>query len=128
MSTVYSFSEINFFIVVENQFVRTLVTELLNQFKPQRIYTESNFSVAIDRIPDIAPDIIFAGWTPFTDSIKLFKAIRFSPNESLSETPIIAVTSYSEKQYVIAARDLGMNEYLTLPLSANQFTPAFAIS
>jgi len=58
----------------------------------------------------------------------LFKAIRFSPNESLSETPIIAVTSYSEKQYVIAARDLGMNEYLTLPLSANQFTPAFAIS
>tara|TARA_B100000315_G_scaffold236682_1_gene252741 strand:+ start:11043 stop:11561 length:519 start_codon:yes stop_codon:yes gene_type:complete len=118
LSVAYNFSEITLFIVEENPFLREMLSDLLKQFKPKRIYTESKCDIAVERIAEIMPDIIFASWTPMSDIIHLFKNIRHSPNENLSEIPIIAITSYTEKKYVIAARDLGMSEYLALPLSA----------
>ncbi len=118
MSVAYNFSEITIFIVEENPFLRELLSDLLKQFKPKKIYTESKCDIALERITEIMPDIIFASWTPMSEIIHLFKNVRHSPNDNLSEIPIIAITSYTEKKYVIAARDLGMSEYLALPLSA----------
>ena len=118
MPIAYDFSELTIFIVEENSFQRELLSDLLKQFKPKRIYTEAKCDIALERISEIMPDIVFASWTPMSDIIHLFKSLRFNPNENLSEIPIIAIPSYTEKKYVIAARDLGMSEYLALPLSA----------
>ncbi len=118
MKTAYDLSEISIFIVEENSFLRQLLMDLLKEFKPKRVYTESRFDIALERVSEIMPDIIFAGWTPYSEIIHFFKGLRRSPNMELAVLPIITFSSYSEKNYVMAARDLGMNEYLALPLSA----------
>ncbi|MBL6931265.1 MAG: response regulator [Rhodospirillales bacterium] len=62
-------------------------------------------------------DLIFSNWAPGHDELKFLNQIRDPETSPNPFVPIIIVTAYSEQPNVIAARDLGMTEFLAAPVS-----------
>ena len=66
------------------------------------------------------PDLVLIDWAPNFDGIGLLNKIRTDPESLNPFVPVIMVTAHSEATRVIEARDAGMTEYLTKPVSAKR--------
>ena len=72
---------------------------------------------AFQLFKDQQADLIFSNWVSGHDELKFLNQIR-NPDKSPNPfVPIIIVTAYSEQANVLAARDLGMTEFLASPVS-----------
>ena len=65
------------------------------------------------------PDIIIADWVmPIIDGLELTQMIRQPGANANPYVSIIMLTGHSERRKVVAARDAGVTEFLTKPVSA----------
>ncbi|WP_280113611.1 response regulator [Tepidicaulis marinus] len=74
-------------------------------------------------------DVIICGPLTHLDTgIKLAKAIRKSSAEAIRQLPIIMVSTAAVVEDIIAARDAGVTEFLTLPVSSEMLMTRIAHS
>ncbi len=108
-------------LVVERQLLmRRLVRDVIVQLgvPAGNIRVASDTGSAYEMFVDLTPDVILTDWAPMLDGIKFIHKIRNSADSSDPFVPIIVVTSFSELRHIVKARNVGMTEYLTKPISA----------
>ena len=108
-----------FLIVDPNAFMRSLIKNVLHGFGTEKFIEATDGADAFEKMDSLAPDIIFTEWMmePMDglDFTRLMRTGKDSPNPFV---PIIMTTAYSEMQRVVEARDAGITEFVTKPLSA----------
>lgn len=100
--------------------MRRLLRSMLNGFGVRDVAEADNGADALQLVKQRNFDIILTDWEmPIIDGLELTRLVRDESNES-PYVPVIMLTAYGERQKVMAARDMGVTEYLVKPVSAKQ--------
>jgi two-component system, chemotaxis family, chemotaxis protein CheY len=106
-------------IVDDNQYMRKMVRNLLVNCGIKDIYEAADGIAALDSIRTMAPDVVILDWEmPLLSGPELVRIVRSPGVFPMPDIPIIILTGHCERWRVVEAVRLGVNEYLTKPVSA----------
>ncbi len=112
-------SRLNVLLVDDNSYMRALLKQILSAFGVRSIVECSDGSDAIRMMKDLPIDIVIADWmmepVDGLDMTRLLRTAKDSPNPLV---PIILLTGHTERHRVEEARDSGVTEFLSKPVSA----------
>ena len=106
-------------VVDDNQFMRTVVRNLLGQIGVKNIIEAGDGIVALEKIREGHPDIVILDWEmPLLNGPELVRIVR-SPNTfPTPDIPIIMLSAHGERWRILESVKLGVNEFLCKPVSA----------
>ena len=106
-------------VVDDNQYMRKTVRNLLVNCGIKDIYEAADGIAALDTIRTVAPDVVILDWEmPLLSGAELVRIVRSPGVFPMPDIPIIMLTGHCERWRVVEAVRLGVNEYLTKPVSA----------
>src|SRR5580700_11603585 len=106
-------------VVDDNQYMRKMIRNLLVNCGTKDIYEASDGIAALDIIRTVAPDVVVLDWEmPLLSGAELVRIVRSPGVFPMPDVPIIMLTGHCERWRVVEAVRLGINEYLTKPVSA----------
>src|ERR1700744_5066136 len=106
-------------IVDDNQYMRKMIRNLLVNCGVKDIYEAADGIAALDAIRTVAPDVVILDWEmPILNGAELVRIVRSPGGFPMRDIPIIMLTGHCERGRVVEAVKLGVNEYLTKPVSA----------
>ena len=106
-------------VVDDNQYMRKMVRNLLVNCGIKEIYEAPDGVAALDAIRTMAPDVVILDWEmPLLSGAELVLIVRSPGVFPMPDIPIIMLTGHCERWRVVEAVRLGVNEYLTKPVSA----------
>jgi len=115
-----AFDELRFVVVDDNAHMRRIVRTLLRAFGSREIYEAEDGASGLEAVEAYSPDILITDiMMPIFDGIELTRMIRNPDGGRHPFIPIIVLSAYSEKKYVIEAREAGATEFLCKPVSAS---------
>ena len=105
-------------IVDDNQHMRMIVSEILRAIGVRRIYEAGDGAQGLQVIKTHPVDIVMTDLTMSPlDGIDFVRLLRKSPDATVQKVPVIMITGHSTLSRVNEARDAGVNEFLTKPLT-----------
>jgi CheY-like chemotaxis protein len=113
----YDFSGISVMVAEHNPFMRQTIRSILRTFNIGQIEEARTPDNAWETYCRHKPDVVFTDWAPDFDGMSLLKQIRRDDDSPNPFVPVVVVTSMSDKEHVLTARDLGMTEFLAKPFS-----------
>ena len=106
-------------VVDDNQYMRKMIRNLLVNCGIKDIYEAADGIAALDSIRTMAPDVVILDWEmPLLSGPELVRIVRSPGVFPMPDVPIIMLTGHCERWRVVEAVRLGVNEYLTKPVSA----------
>jgi two-component system, chemotaxis family, chemotaxis protein CheY len=111
-------SRLRCLVVDDNEFMRTLLRELLHALGLKQVMECVDGEQAFKTLQTFQADLLLADllMEP-VDGITFTKRIRLAQDSPNRFLPIIMVSGHSELQRVELARDAGVNEFLVKPVS-----------
>ncbi len=113
-------SKLSILIVEKRPTMTTMLRGILRELGVRIIYEASTPESGFEEFNQQAPDIVLIDWGPDFDGIGLLNKIRTDADSDSPLAPVIMVTAHGEVDRVIEARDAGMTEYLTKPVSGKR--------
>jgi two-component system chemotaxis response regulator CheY len=96
-----------------------VVRTLLVNCGVKDIYEASDGIAALDAIRTVAPNVVILDWEmPLLSGPELVRIVRSPGVFPMPDVPIIMLTVHGERWRVVEAVRLGVNEYLSKPVSA----------
>ena len=106
-------------VVDDNQYMRKMIRNLLVICGIKDIYEAADGIAALDAIRTVAPDVVILDWEmPLLSGAELVRIVRSPGVFPMPDVPIIILTGHCERWRVVEGVRLGVNEYLTKPVSA----------
>jgi CheY-like chemotaxis protein len=106
-------------VVDDNQYMRKMIRNLLVNCGIKDICEAADGIAALDSIRTMAPDVVVLDWEmPMLSGPELVRIVRSPGVFPMPDIPIIILTGHCERWRVVEAVRLGVNEYLTKPVSA----------
>ena len=113
------FNKLRFLVIDDNIHMRRIVRTLLHGFGAREVYEAEDGASGLEAFTNYMPDIILTDWVmPIFDGLELTQMIRQPGGNANPYVPIIMLTGHSEKRRVTLARDAGITEFITKPISA----------
>ena len=122
----YDLSDISALVVDDSPFMRELISSMLNNLGVGRVSEAASGQDAIDSINKVLSkgrsnrhyDVVFSDWLmERMNGLQFLRWVRSHPNPDIKFMPFIMVSAYSTLDWVIMARDAGVSEFLTKPVS-----------
>lgn len=106
-------------LVDDNHYMRILLAEILRAIGVQHIYEANDGAEGLQMMRDHPIDVIMTdlAMQPL-DGIDFVRLLRNSPDSPNQMAPVIMITGHSTFARVNEARDAGVSEFLTKPLTA----------
>jgi two-component system, chemotaxis family, chemotaxis protein CheY len=106
-------------VVDDNQYMRKMIRNLLVNCGIKDICEAADGIAALDSIRTMAPDVVILDWEmPMLNGPELVRIVRSPGVFPMPDIPIIILTGHCERWRVVEAVRLGVNEFLTKPVSA----------
>lgn len=106
-------------VVDDNQYMRKMIRNLLVNCGIKDIYEAADGIAALDAIRTMGPDAVILDWEmPLLSGAELVRIVRSPGVFPMPDIPIIMLTGHCERWRVVEAVRLGVNEFLTKPVSA----------
>ena len=106
-------------LVDDNHHMRVLLTEILRALGVKHVYEANDGAEALQVMRSNPIDIIMSdlAMQPL-DGIDFVRLLRNSPDSPNPMAPVIMITGHSTHRRVQEARDVGVNEFLSKPVTA----------
>ena len=105
-------------VVDDNQYMRKMIRALLVNCGIKDMYEAADGIAALDSIRTVAPDVVILDWEmPLLSGPELVRIVRSPGVFPMPDIPIVILTGHCERWRVVEAVRLGVNEYLTKPVS-----------
>lgn len=115
----YSLGRVRILVVDDSTNMRHIIRRILRVFGLREVKDAEDGEQALSVMQEFVPDLVITNWemSPMSglDFVRSIRSRTGSPNLFV---PIIMVTGHAEMIRVIEARNAGVNEFLTKPLSA----------
>lgn len=114
----FDLSSLKIMVIDDHKFSLSLMREVLRIFNCREIYVADDVKAAMKMSDTVSPDIIFCDYemSPIS-GLDFTKMIRAGKSSWDFRVPVVMLTSYTEKNRVFAARDVGSTYYLAKPIS-----------
>jgi CheY-like chemotaxis protein len=111
-------SQLTFLLVEDSAYMRGILRAMLQGFGARRIYDAEDGAAGLEMLDRVSPDILIVDWVmPVLDGLEMVRLIR-QPDHPMAFIPIILVTAHTEKKRILTARNAGVHEVLSKPVSA----------
>jgi CheY-like chemotaxis protein len=113
------FDLLKILLVDDNHHMRMLLTEILRAIGVRHIFEATDGAEALQLMRSHPVDIIMSdlAMQPM-DGIDFVRLLRNSPDSPAPMVPVILITGHSTMKRVNEARDVGVNEFLSKPVTA----------
>lgn len=113
------FGLLNYLIVEDNAFMRTLLRGLVQAVGGRNIDIATNGREALDKMKLLVPDVVICDleMAPIS-GLQLTKMIRERADEA--DCAIIMITGHAELKVVKRAKQLGVTDFLAKPVSSGR--------
>jgi two-component system, chemotaxis family, chemotaxis protein CheY len=113
------FDLLKILLVDDNHHMRVLLTEILRAIGVNHVYEATDGAEALQVMRGHPIDIIMTdlAMEPL-DGIDFVRLLRNSPDSPNPMAPVIMITGHSTMKRVNEARDVGVNEFLSKPVTA----------
>jgi len=113
------FDLLKILLVDDNQHMRRLLAEVLRAIGVQDVFEAGDGAQALQMLRDNMIDIVMTDLTmqPM-DGIDFVRLLRNSPDSPNPMVPVIMITGHSTIRRVAEARDVGVSEFLSKPITA----------
>ena len=115
----YKFDRLNVLVLDDNRNMRALIEAILFALGIRNIHEAPDVKQAFRDLQYFRADIVITDWhmKPLNglDFVRMVRSGKESPNRYV---PIIMLTGHTELHRVCEARDAGVNEFLSKPVSA----------
>jgi two-component system chemotaxis response regulator CheY len=115
------FEKLTFLVVEDQEYVRSLVVQLLKRLGVRRVLEESDGSSALTLLQTTTPDFVLCDikMDP-VDGLEFLRHVR-SGKDGIGDPrlPIVFLTSDSDRKTVMAAIENEVDGYLVKPVSLN---------
>lgn len=116
-----SLEKLRALIVDDNHHMVHIVKTILSGFGMKHYCEASDAAEAFDRVRDHPIDIIIVDYMmDLLDGTEFVRLVRQSDDSPNPFVPIIMLTAHSERSRVEAARDAGVTEFCTKPVTATE--------
>lgn len=107
------------FLVVEDQpAIREIVTEILKSAGAKAIHHATDGATALASIRDNKPDIVITDMLMAgMDGLDLVRLVRGSADSPNPFLPIVMLTARTDLKFVFEARDAGVTEFASKPIT-----------
>jgi len=105
-------------VVVDSENMRTLLGQMLHGIGVRKIRYFNDPAEALEALPEISADFIIAklSMEPMS-GLEFVRRLRRADNLHVGTIPVIMVTVEAGVREIIAARDVGINEFLATPIA-----------
>jgi len=111
--------QISILIVDDQDFIRSILRQMLGVLGAKDMHDALDGEEAWEVASTVNPDLIIADWEMKpVNGIDFALRIRNDKDSPNPYIPIIMMTGHSDMKHVIAARDSGINEFVTKPVAA----------
>ncbi|MSO93389.1 MAG: response regulator [Rhodospirillales bacterium] len=116
-SKSYNIQRLNFLLVDDNKFMRSVVRAVLNSWGCKTIAEASDGEEALKELKSFPADIVIADWemAPM-NGIEFARRLRSDPDSPNRFVPVIMLTAHTEAWRVKSAREAGIHEFLVKPV------------
>jgi CheY-like chemotaxis protein len=113
------FDLLKILLVDDNHHMRVLLTEILRAIGVRHVFDATDGAEALQLMRSQPIDIIMSdlAMQPL-DGIDFVRLLRNSPDSPAPMAPVIMITGHSTMKRVNEARDVGVNEFLSKPVTA----------
>src|ERR1700760_1766499 len=113
------FELLKILLVDDNHHMRVLLTEILRAIGVRQVFEANDGVEALNIMRNQQVDIIMTdlAMQPL-DGLDFVKRLRNSPESPNPMAPVIMITGHSTQRRVTEARDIGVNEFLSKPVTA----------
>jgi CheY-like chemotaxis protein len=113
------FDLLNILLVDDNHHMRVLLTEILRAIGVRQVFEANDGAEALRIMRAYPVDIIMTdlAMQPL-DGLDFVRMLRKSPDSPNPMAPVIMITGHSTIRRVTEARDVGVNEFLSKPVTA----------
>ena len=113
------FELLKILLVDDNQHMRVLLTEILRAIGVRDVYEAGDGAAALKFMRHFPIDIVMTDLSmePL-DGIDFVRKVRTSPDSPCPTIPVIMITGHSTLKRVSEARDVGVTEFLSKPVTA----------
>ena len=113
------FELLKILLVDDNHHMRVLLTEILRAIGVRQVFEANDGAEALQIMRTHQIDIIMSdlAMQPL-DGIDFVRLLRNSPDSPNPMAPVIMITGHSTQRRVQEARDVGVNEFLSKPVTA----------
>ncbi len=106
-------------VVEDDHYMRKVIRSLLMAIGVKKIDEVADGRSGLEAIGTMQPDLVILDWElPDTNGAAFMRAVRSPETFPLPGVPVIMLTGYVERERVIEAIKLGVNEFLAKPVSA----------
>jgi len=113
------FDLLKILLVDDNQHMRMLLIEILRAIGVRHVFEAMDGAEALSILRTTAIDVVFTDLSMNgLDGIDFVQLVRNSPDSPNPFVPIVMITGHSTARRVGEARDAGVNEFLTKPVTA----------
>jgi two-component system, chemotaxis family, chemotaxis protein CheY len=106
-------------IAEDNQYLRKLIRNLLVNVGVKKIDEVTDGLAGFEAIKTLEPDIVLIDWElPLLNGAELVRIIRTPGMLARPAIPVIMFGASAERWRIAEAKRLGVNAYLTMPVSA----------
>jgi CheY-like chemotaxis protein len=117
--SAHAMERLSCLIVDGNRHMRTLLKGVLRAFGIRNVLETTDGAGAIREMKISPTDLMITEYALDTlDGIDLTKLIRTASDSVNPMLPVIMLTGHTERHIVARARDVGVNEFLAKPISA----------
>ena len=103
----------------DEHYMRKVVRTLLMSIGIRTIYEAVDGPSGLEQIRSAEPDVVIVDWQmPGLDGASFVRMVRSPETFPLPDIPIIMLTGHGEKSRVIAAIEVGIDEFLLKPVSS----------
>lgn len=116
--TAQGLGELDILIVDYNTQMRTIIGSVLTAVGCRRLHFAPDGRHGVDTLRRRSIDVIYVDYEmPVMNGLAFLEAVRGLEGPA-SFTPVIMLTGHSDLKRLTAARDLGVNEFLSKPVTA----------
>lgn len=115
----YDLMNVKVLVVDSNRFMRHILRQVLHALNIRHVREADDSAEAFKILKTFDADLVTVDFNvaPIT-GVEFAKMVRTAKDSPNPYVPIIMVTAYSEQAVVCQARDAGIDEFLTKPISA----------
>lgn len=115
----YNLSKLSILLLERNFLMRKMLADVFDSFGVASVQSTGDPEAAFNLFKAVPVDIVMSDWSPDLDGMAFLKRLRTDPNSPNPFVPVIICSAKSAFRDVCEARDKGMTEYLTKPVSAS---------
>ena len=109
--------DINILVVEDNQKIRTLLCNILNNVGYKNLTEAENGKEAFEKLQKTRFDLVLTDWMmPEMSGLELLKAIR-NGNNDFKKVPVLMITASDSSEDVVEAAAAKVNGYIIKPFS-----------